>query len=482
MMACLAIVNAAAMPGMFWIGDPFAWREETRSLLFEGHLWIDAAFAQSVGEPGQYFVRNVADGRWYSKYGLMNALMSAPPMLAERILTGTVAPPAVAPNLTIYNLYNLLLALLLGAGLYGLAGRYSQRPATRALYVFAALYGTYLWYYLRAQSSELYQVLFFIGYFACLMRYLDGLAGAEHAGGLRAAWALGAWTCVLLLVLTRVVFGLLVPLTLAAVAIALLRRSETDRRSLLRRHAWLLTLPPLAVIALLALVQDTKFGSPLFTGYHVWQPQVHMFSGELGRNLRALLFEPPYSLFLYFPPLALAVLAVRRFAARHRLDAAVIGVFLAAWLLTFAKIPVWKEDWGYGMRYLLFILPIVALPFLHVIDWLIDHRSLPAARLGATALFGVLAYSACLNFAANRLDFFAHQYVRPIPALMTGEIAGYFYGRHLGAIDLDLITHRDDLESLPFMRELRARAADASVDEYQKHLKALIDRGNSYWK
>src|SRR5262249_34956417 len=157
----------------------------------------------------------------------------------------------VPPDLAIYNLYNVLLAALAGAALYALSGRYSQRPAMRVAFVLATLYGTYLWYYLRAQSSEVYQVLFFLGYFGVLVKYLDTLA-APGNGPARARWATGVWICIALLVFTRIVHGALIPLTYASVAIALLRANEAQRARALRRDAGLLVLPALAIIALLA--------------------------------------------------------------------------------------------------------------------------------------------------------------------------------------------------------------------------------------
>ena len=52
---------------------PACWSEETRSLLLHGELNVPAGYAQRLGEPGQYFVRNERTGLYYSKYGLANA-------------------------------------------------------------------------------------------------------------------------------------------------------------------------------------------------------------------------------------------------------------------------------------------------------------------------------------------------------------------------------------------------------------------------
>src|SRR5437660_6966689 len=68
-------IDVIAMPNSFWVGDPFAWREETRSILRDHHLWVDENLAKNFGENGQYFVLNEKDGHWYSKYGVVNSVM-----------------------------------------------------------------------------------------------------------------------------------------------------------------------------------------------------------------------------------------------------------------------------------------------------------------------------------------------------------------------------------------------------------------------
>src|SRR4051812_29463453 len=79
----VALLGIADMPSLRWIGDPDAWREETRSLLHWRGLAVDPRinFAPGRGnDPGQYFVRNERNGLLYSKFGVVNSLMSLPPM------------------------------------------------------------------------------------------------------------------------------------------------------------------------------------------------------------------------------------------------------------------------------------------------------------------------------------------------------------------------------------------------------------------
>src|SRR5262249_22898486 len=156
----VVLVNFVAMPGEFLRGDPAAWREEARSIVAAGELAVPARVAERYGQPGQYFARNEKTGAYYLKYGLMNALMLVPPLFVERV-TGALSDRLTYPSLLLHNLWNIVLSALLAAMLYHLAALYTQRTAVRVGFALTTLYASAMWFYLRAQTSELYQVLFF---------------------------------------------------------------------------------------------------------------------------------------------------------------------------------------------------------------------------------------------------------------------------------------------------------------------------------
>lgn len=476
-------VNVADMPGMFMSGDPSIWREETRSMLADGHLSVDASLASAAGEPGQYFVLNAADGKWYSKYGIMNSLMSAPPMLAQRIMNGPIPPGGFKPDLLVYNLYNVLLSLLVCALLYRITGLYSARPAARALFVLAALYTGFLWYYQRAQSSELYQVLFFLGFYDCLVRFLAAARAPEGSTAGRVRFALGAWLMVLALVLTRVLYGLLIPVFFGAFLFALSELDADARRRAVGRSLRLLLVPPAIILAAVALVNRAKFGSVWLTGYHQWRPQDHLPIGPLWDGLHGFLFSKQYSIFLNFPILIFALLSLRTFVRKHRADAAVLGFTFLAFLLVLSKIPTWRGEWTYGPRYLLFLLPVLSLPFLLLIDALLEAPRRASAWAAAAAIAMGLGYSTFLQTRANRLDFFAYYRMRePLRNNLSASMREYFYERPMALICDDLISHRADLEELPFMPELKRVLPPAIIQDYTGELQAVLAQGNLYWR
>jgi hypothetical protein len=131
----VAAFNYVWMPADFIAGDPTAWREETRSLLLRSELNVPAGYAQGLGEPGQYFVRNERNGLYYSKYGLANALFALPPMWLQQATGGDVTTVGRLPSLFLFNVWYVLLSAVLAGLLYVLSGAYSTNVGSRVLYV-----------------------------------------------------------------------------------------------------------------------------------------------------------------------------------------------------------------------------------------------------------------------------------------------------------------------------------------------------------
>lgn len=483
--AAVALFNFVWMPGQFLDGDPSGWREEARSILLRGELSVPADFATRFNEPGQYFARNEANGRYYSKYGLMNAVMSLPPLWLQAASGGDIRAVGTFPSLLLANLWNVLMSGVLAALLYLLAGAYTQRVAVRVLFVVGALYCSALWFYQRAQSSEIYQVVFFTALFICLMPSLRAL---RAPGPLRLAprdWgALGAvWLFAGMLVFTRVSYGLLLPLiALLVLHAALGGRSWRDVRPVERQLAIALVVPPLAVVGLLAYVNLVKFGEPWLTGYHQWRAQDHAPTLRLADGLWGFLFAPRFSMFTHFPLLVVALFGAREFWRRYRLDAVAMLTLFVPTLLFLSALPVWHGEFGYGPRYLMFILPVLSLPALLAADALLDRMpDRRAGVLGALALVG-LAYSAYLQVQVNRLPFWIYYDARvALDAGYSETVADYFRDRHVGTICADLIRHRDDLTKLPYFPELKRRVAPEAAELYLRELGAMVRRGNWYW-
>jgi len=478
-------INFAAMPATWWAGDPSAWREEARSLLRDGALHVNTQYAEHIGQPGQYFVFNPQRGWWYSKYGLMNSLMTLPPTALEAAIHGRIPGVGEQSDLLIFNLYNILLSLLVCVLLYRITGWYTDRTWVRVVYVLCAGYATFFWYYQRAQGAEIYQVLFFTAAFYFLMIYLRGLRDSRGEPNRKHILALaGAWMFVSALLFTRVLFGLLIPTLWLAVGYAACGLDKRQRwRILIRQSPWLL-IPAALAVGALAWTNQIKFGSPWLTGYHDWRPQEHLPVGRWQDGIWGVLFDPQGSILLHFPILVFGLLGLREFYRRYKLDTVVLFLLPSALFLWLTKTPSWRGEWTYGPRYLIFTLPLLAMPFLVFLEWLAQAPLRLGRAAVAAATVVTLGYSTFLQYQANRLGFWTmYQVGATVGDAWNQEMARYFLEHGMGVFNDDLIRHKDSLDDLPFVAELKKRGLSGQqLEEYKKLLRGFADRENFYWK
>jgi hypothetical protein len=485
LLVAVFVINFAAMPALWFPGDPYAWRQETLSILRHGTLHVDAHSAEQSGERGQYFVFNSQNGQWYSKYGLMNSLMALPPMKLQQLLTGRLPSEGEFPNLLIFNLYNILLSLFICALLYRITSWYTQRSWVRVVYVLSTFYATFFWYYQRAQTSEITQVLDFTVVFYFLMIYLRGLRASQgQPDGKSRLSLLMAWLFVAALLFTRILFGLLIPTIWLAVVYATGGLEENRRWRTLSRQAVYLLAPVGVMLAALMWINQVKFGSPWLTGYHQWRAADHWPTGRWQDGIWGILFDPQGSMLLHFPILLFGFLCLREFYRRYKLDTVVIFLLPSLLFLVLTKTPVWRGEWSYGPRLVIFMLPVLSLPFLLYVERLAIAPRQQARWLLIVATVMGLGYSTYLQYQVNRLDYFTmYEATEPIAEAWTREMAQYILEHQMGVFNSDLIRHRNDLDSLPYVADLKAHGvSDQRLRQYQDLLRALANQENFYWR
>jgi hypothetical protein len=95
-----------------------------------------------------------------------------------------------------------------------------------------------------------------------------------------------------------------------------------------------------------------------------------------------------------------------------------------------------------------------------------------------------LGYSAFLQYQANRLDFWTpYQISATVEGSWSREMARYFLEHQIGVFNDDLIRHRDDLDSLPFVADLEKRGIlGEQLPQYKAMLRNVADEENFYWK
>jgi len=89
--------------------------------------------------------------------------------------------------------------------------------------------------------------------------------------------------------------------------------------------------------------------------------RLNSFETPLSTGLAGFLFSPGKSLFLFALPLLLAMPGVVRLARRNRGLAVIAGLTPVVYVLFYARYTQWEGGYCYGPRYLLPVIPLLAL-------------------------------------------------------------------------------------------------------------------------
>ncbi|MCL4535310.1 MAG: glycosyltransferase family 39 protein [Bacteroidetes bacterium] len=294
------------------------------------------------------------DGRQYSKYGLVQALLPVP-IYWLAMLLGNVG------NVQTVLLISPLVTALTGVMVF-LCGRrlgYSAAVSLSAGLVFGL--GTIAWAFAKRLYSEPESGLFL------LVAVYWALCYARDGRRWLHALLVGAFL--------GLAFGvkpsnaLVVPLFLGY--LVWVHRSEGDGRwARLARSVGLAALGFLPFLAAVGVYDYLRFGSLLHTGYAPYEG----FSNPIWQGLRGLLLTPGRSVFLYSPVLLASVAGAVPFVRRHSRDGSLLVALVVAQLLAYSAWWVWWGGWGWGPRFLVPAMPLCVLLLLPVLEALWQRR------------------------------------------------------------------------------------------------------------
>ena len=264
-----------------------------------------------------------------------------------------------------YHVAGTLLGGLVAWLFFRLCRRHGASARVAGFAAILLALGTMVWVYARYPFSEIAQIAAFTGFFLALSRLLERIDW-------RTALAAGLWAG--LLFNTKYIYALSFPGALLVVLFV-------------HRKTWRPLLKALGFVAvgflpglIMALVYNSlRFGSVLSTGYaKVDQVMVeNVFLSAWG-----FLFSPGKSIFLYSPPLLLAVLGLPRFWREHRRSVVAMLATIGPVFFLYCRLPSWPGDYAWGPRYLAFAVPVLLLP---AIGFLSSARR-PGRSLAAAVL------------------------------------------------------------------------------------------------
>jgi hypothetical protein len=281
-------------------------------------------------------------------------------------------------------LFNVLITALTAGTLYayGLALGYSMPVATVTALICGL--GTIVWPYSRTFFREpLFTWLALLSAYL-MMRIRQRIAAGERvlpsliAAGLALTGA----------VLSKEASLLLAPVVLVEAIPSRVGRLRVSRRGILTLIGMAVLVGVLAVIVLNA---DSLFG---ITGRYALTRRLRTARANLSgvwKGMNGYMFSPARSVWVYSPILLLGFLGWPRLAREHRWrQIAVPLTMLVSFTVGYAAVrgaQTWYGGTGWGARYLVPVVPFVALWLLPVVDSLLKAGTARWKRIGVALVF-----------------------------------------------------------------------------------------------
>lgn len=371
-------------------GDARITFETARALLDRGSLDLQ------IDAPSYFFT--VYAGKKYGFATLGNVLASLPSLLLYRALSALSSQPLPALYALCSHVSAALLMALTCGLFFGLCRSRGARPRLALLLSLGLGLSTICFCYARSPYSESLQT------FALLWLIERALKQAQpEQMTLPGMASLGAAAGIVLN--AKLVYAAVLPLPALYVAWFLLRATRPSTPSnagaadaaspsplTLTRVAAGLGVALLAFLPFVALVMWHNFvktGSPFRTGY--WGD---LFSGQLWPALYGYTLSSGQSIFLYSPPLLLALLGLRAVVLdsdrARRQQSALIGLCIAVVTLLNAKYFLWHGAFCWGPRLMVPLTPLILLLCLPWLDAALarGHSALRHAALSLLLIVG----------------------------------------------------------------------------------------------
>ena len=372
-----ALYALSSSGNIFRVPDEFEVYFQTEHLVDAGDVSVPqmAAFRQPtivdgrvVGSHSMFFGEMGRGGRPYAPYGPLVAALAVPHHLLGRMIAGIAGVPrAPLPAGTawlivvggITMLATATAAALAVAGFNRAAIALGTPPRTAVLLSMMLGGASVLWAYGVSFFSEAWLAAAFVWAAALL---LEARRGSEEPKAIRPARLVAAAAGLLAVAgLTKITSLVFAP----AFVMAVLLEQSVERRARIETAMALACGIGLAVSVHLGW-NVYRFGRPFDFGYDWGEtipqlPARAFLLADLPRGLAVLLLSPGKSIFVWAPPILVALWQAPRFVRREPALAGGVAAAAAVGLVFFAMYLFPEGGYGHGPRNLVPIVPLVLL-------------------------------------------------------------------------------------------------------------------------
>jgi hypothetical protein len=404
----VAAVGLLTLPLRFYPGDPVAVRSMAWRLAYTGELGFP--YAEKALLPGGlqsdtvgYLYANDAKGRYFSRWGEVATVVFAIPFLLDRAMGGqaTGAVPLEGRPLLLHDLMNVLLALLVAHAFFVVAVAVGASPPAAMFFTLLSMYASFVWFFLRAQTTELLLM-------AAMAVLVPALVRHQKTGQLPPL-LLAAFMLVLLANIKTYFLLWFAPLGLFTLLAPPGQRRARDPAAVVGMAA--------LSVALVLLSNLSKFEHPLRTGIGTTRPDdpPTFLVARYPMAFVDYMLDPHISIWWCHPILLLAAPGWIAFWRNQKQLATFFTVATLLFSLMVGAYYIHTGQWTYGPRYLLPVLPWLGLPAALGLDRMWQARHQWSVRVSAAAGVVFLAWFLNLQFTVHRLPFYA-----------THRILGFF--------------------------------------------------------
>lgn len=479
LLAVVFSVLFATMPSWLYVGDAMSIRLSTIQLLTTGTTGIRSA-DPPFGARGQYFFEHPDGGIWHPKYGIANTVAYLPPLFLEKMWVGKLAlndgeswdRQAYLARCFFLNAYNILLALVIAGYLHALAMLYTDSPRAAAVFVLFSLFASVVWNYLRAQTVEVFQLLLFL---VCVYHLFCSRIASDPESGVSRRHRIIAAVAVGCLCLGKTVYLFLYPPMFLYVVLTA-GKKRVNMTALRAVAPTVVTACAFIVVMLLA--NFYRFGDPIESGYGQWEREQKYLTWDVFPGILGFMTDPQKSIFLAHPLLFLSVFGVRYFWKNFQLDFLFIfAVFLLALVVNSAFIN-WRGDWCFGPRYLVFVLPVLALPAIRL--GTLSEQSAPGRFGTRIALMALFFWTLWTQTFVHSVEFFVpFRLKQAFSGVDVAEIDEYFRSPYW-RVNRDYVLYRANARPFPPLELSRGRLSAPQLSRLSEQIERLPTT-NLFW-